>query len=208
MNKFVVLAASALVSGAVFAEQPQKLTLDVDGVYCGGCSAKIGAALTEGGVKLEKKKETVGAAKEGNTLVIYYTLKGPLVPNKEKKGDTVRILAPTDKDIDLAAAAAKVQNAMTPHKAVCPPGLSVVLYGDLDEESAKKAKDALAKITGVDAKKSKVNIKEGEIVVRVTGKGSITTATLLDQLKAAQVAASTEKPKTEKEETEKKELKP
>jgi hypothetical protein len=74
----------------------------------------------------------------------------------------------------LGACGAAVMKANTPDKANDPPSLDLVVFGKFDQATAKKATDALAKIKGVDARKSSVNESKGELNVRIDGGSKVT----------------------------------
>jgi hypothetical protein len=107
-----------------------------------------------------------------------------VAPSKE---DPSRTVAEADKELDLGAAAKKVNEAETPHKAKVAPALSVVLFGKLDKDSAKKAEEELGKVKGVDAKETKAYADKGEISVRIKGSDKVKTADLVDAAKKAGV---------------------
>ena len=96
-------------------------------------------------------------------------------------------------DADLGAAAKKVIDCDTPHKAQTAPGLSVVLFAKLDKDSAKKAEEAVGKVKGVDGKGSKANAEKGEISIKLKGNEKVTVAGLVDALDGAGIKASTKK---------------
>jgi len=116
-----------------------------------------------------------------------------IVPNKGEGPVTVTgILA---KKADLAETVKAVNGAKTPHKSQSPPGLALVLFAELDNESADAATKVLGKVKGVDAKGSKADAKKGEISVRIAGKEKVTVADVLTALKDAGVNASLAKAK-------------
>ena len=81
----------------------------------------------------------------------------------------VRVSATIAEDANLAALGGAVNGADTPHKAQNAPGVALVLFGKLDQESAKAAVAALGKLEGVDAKGSTADAKKGEIGVKLAG---------------------------------------
>ncbi len=110
-----------------------------------------------------------------------------IAPNKAAASRTV---AEGDKDVDLAAAAAKVADAQTPHRADKAPNLAVTLFAKMDKDKAKAAEEELGKVKGVDAKETKANAEKGEISVRFKGDKGPKAADLLDAAKKAGVEAS------------------
>lgn len=120
-------------------------------------------------------------------------MQGQIKPNAGK--GPVRVQGKVAAKADLTDLATKVNDANTPHKGQSPPGLGVVLYADLDKASARKAKRALKKVKGVDAKNSKANAKKGEISVKLSGarkdkKPKVTVADIVTALKKAGIDAS------------------
>jgi hypothetical protein len=93
-------------------------------------------------------------------------------------------------DTDLGALSKEVGEANTPHRSIAPPGLAVVLFARLDEGTAKKAEEALAKVKGVNAKGTAADVKRGEISVQLTGDEKVTMDALLKSLKDAGIEAS------------------
>ena len=90
-----------------------------------------------------------------------------MAPNQ---GKPQRIIGKFAKDADLGELARAVNGASTPHGSESPPALSLVLSGKkLDKDKSKEVVKALGKIKGVDAKGSSVNVKNGEILVKLTG---------------------------------------
>lgn len=133
----------------------------------------MSAALVEGGVKEA----------------------GKINPNKGK--GPVQIQALLLEDADLNAAAKTVSAAQTPHKSLAAPGLSLVLFADLNPESAKKARQALRKLEGVDAKGSRVNARKGQISAKLSGKAKekLTVSQVQAVLRDAGIDADTTPPK-------------
>lgn len=109
------------------------------------------------------------------------------------KDEPQRLVVETKEETDLGAAAAKVADAPTPHKSKVAPELKVVLFADLDKDSAKKAEKALESVKGVHTKDSKVNADKDEISVALTGKDKVKVGDLLDALKKEGIMARTEK---------------
>ena len=100
------------------------------------------------------------------------------------------MVAEADENLDLGAAAKKVNSADTPHKDKVAPGLSVVLFAKLDKDSAKKAEEAVAKVKGVDKSGTKANADKGEITVKLAGTDKVTVADLTKALDGAGIKAS------------------
>jgi hypothetical protein len=90
------------------------------------------------------------------------------------QGKPYRMTAAIEPTTDLGACGAAVMKANTPEKAKDPPSLDLVVFGKFDQASAKKATDALAKIKGIDARKSSVNESKGELNVRIDGGSKVT----------------------------------
>jgi hypothetical protein len=121
----------------------------------------LAAALVQGGVKNASK----------------------ITPNKGE--GPVRVEGELAEEANLAETAEAVNEAQTPHKGEHAPGLSLVLYAELDTESSAKALEALAEIEGVDAEASTTDEEEGEISAKIKG--------ILEALKNAGIEASTTK---------------
>src|SRR5262245_12788898 len=109
-----------------------------------------------------------------------------------------RLIAEAKDDTDLGAAAAKVASAETPHKSKVAPELLIVLFADLDKDSAKTAEKTLEKVKGVDAKATKADAEKKEISVALTGKEKVKIGDLLDPLKKEGINARTEKEEKKK----------
>ncbi len=119
-------------------------------------------------------------------------------PTKSDKGKKpVRVVGELTKDADLAAVAKAVNAANTPHKDQSPPGLTLVLFAKLDDESAKTARSAIRKVKGVAGKGSGASSKTGAIRVRIAGEEKVTITNLLAALKEAGIEASLTKTKKE-----------
>jgi len=184
MRKFVALATFAMfvaVSLAVCAqetkketrkdrpdreskERGQKITLNIEGVECGGCAKVLTSALTE--CKLQ--------------------LAGKLEPNKDGPS---QITATCEGECDLAACAAKIADAKTPHREQAKPGMCLVVFSKLDDTSAKEAVTACRKIEGVDGTACKADAAKGEIHIKLSGKQKVTPEQIVQALKDAGVQA-------------------
>lgn len=126
-----------------------------------GCAGVLTDALAEVGVKKLSKIP----ANQGRGVVIV---------SGEVAGDV------------LGKAAVAISKAATPHKNQAPPSLSLeVLLPGLDEKSAAVARQALAKVDGVDAEKSKANTKLGVLAVRLAGGKNLTVTAILTALEKA-----------------------
>jgi hypothetical protein len=131
----------------------------------------LAAALVEGGLKEAPK----------------------IAPNKGE--GPVRVEGEVAEDADLGATAKVVNDANTPHKGQSAPGLSLVLFAELDEDSAEKALKAVGEVKGIDAEGSAADVKKGEISVKISGEEKVTIADLLEALKDADIEATTSKEK-------------
>ncbi len=164
----VALAVCTLLGGVALAAEAQKVSFKVDGVACAGCIKPLAAALDEGGVK--------------NATALTFV---------EGEGDRpVRIEGEITDDTDLSEAADLVNGADTPCKGVVAPGLSLVLFAELDKALSEKAIEALGEIEGVDAEKSSTDAEEGEISAKIKGGDKVTLADILEALKDAGIEAS------------------
>jgi hypothetical protein len=92
---------------------------------------------------------------------------------------------------DLGAAAAKVNQAQTPHREKAAPALTLVLFAGLDNRSAPAALAACRKIEGVDGSACEADPKAGEIHVRFSGKQKVTLEQIASALKDAGIPART-----------------
>jgi hypothetical protein len=95
-------------------------------------------------------------------------------------------------DADLGALGDAVNGAETGHKDK-PPGVALVLFADMDKESAKAALEALGKLEGVDAEGSKAIASKGEISVKLAGGKELKAGDILAALKEAGVEARIKK---------------
>jgi hypothetical protein len=173
MKKLLVVVLTATLSSVVLAAETKKITVDVKGAYCGNCAKKIADALDQGGLKPETSPKAT-----------------------EEKPQ--RLVMEAKDDTDLGAASAKVFDAPTPHKSKVAPGIVIVLFADLDKDSAKTAEKTLEKVKGVDAKATKADADKDEISVVLTGKEKVKVADLLDPLKKEGISARTEKDEKKK----------
>ena len=130
-------------------EQGRRLTLNIDGVECGGCARVLTATLTECKLKLA----------------------GDLAPNKD---GPAQVVVTCEGECDLGACASKVNEAKTPHRETRQPSLSVILFSKLDERSSQEALTACRKIKGVDGGGCKANAATGEIEVKIAGGQKVT----------------------------------
>ena len=193
MNRFfgmpcVVLAVALLVSLATVstaddkdqekAKSPAKgketrLTLNVEGVECANCAKVITNTLAETQLKVSDKIE----------------------PNSTGPS---RVLVTCSADCDLGAAAAKVNEAQTPHKAKVPPKLTLVVFAPLTEQSATSAVAACKKIEGVDGNGCQAQADSGEIQITISGEKKLTVAQILSALQEAGIKAQTSKSQSDK----------
>ncbi len=121
------------------------------------------------------------------------TLKGKLTPNQGK--GPVEVVGEVAENVDLGKIAKAVNQANTPHRTQAAPGLAVVLFAELNEESAKGAVTALGKVKGVDGKSCRADTKKGELSVKLAGASKVTIGDLQAALKGAGVEASITKAK-------------
>ena len=152
-------------------ERGQKITLNIEGVECGGCARVLTAALTE--CKLQ--------------------LAGKLEPNKDGPS---QVIVTCEGECDLAACAAKVAEAKTPHREQAKPGMCLVLFSKLDETSAKEAVTACRKIKGVEGAACKADAAKGEIHIKLAGGEKISAEQIVQALRDAGIQAQTTKAKT------------
>ncbi len=147
-----------------------KVRLYVEGAYCPGCAGVLTTALKEGGVLTASK-----------------------VPVNRGRGHVI-VLTKLAKGANLSKTANAVNEALTPHKEMVAPGLSLELFAEgLTEEQGAKAIEALQGLKGV-GKDSRADTKLGVIVVRLAGGPTLTLEQVLETVKSAGVDA---KPITE-----------
>src|SRR5262245_28352318 len=175
MEKFTVSALMATLTSLALtaAAETKKITIDVKGAYCQGCAGKIATALDQAGLK-------------------------PEAAPKATQEKPQRLVVETKDDTDLGAAAAKVADAPTPHKSKVAPELMIVLFADIDKDSAKKAEKSLDSVKGVDPKTTKADADKHEISVALTGKEKVKITDLLEALKKDGISARTEKEEKKK----------
>lgn len=171
----LALAAVALVAGPIWAEDEKaadakddnllKVRLYVEGAYCPGCAEVLELALKEGGV-LDASKLPVNRGR-GHVIVLTSLTPGA----------------------DLSKTANAVNQALTPHKDIVAPGLSLELYSEgLTEEQGAKAVEALKALEGI-GKDCRANTELGVIVVRLAGGPKLTLDKIQGVLKEAGVEA-------------------
>jgi hypothetical protein len=114
-----------------------------------------------------------------------------LSPNKGV--EPVQITATLAEDANLGTLGDAVNGAATPHKDQHAPGVALVLFADLDKESAKAALKALGKLEGVDAEGSTADAEKGEISIKLAGGKELDVEDVLAALKEAGVEATTTK---------------
>lgn len=193
MNRFfgmpcVILAVALLVSLASVSaaddkdkdkakapanEKQTKLTLNVEGVECANCAKVITNTLAESQLKVSEKIE----------------------PNSSGPS---RVLVSCSEDCDLGAAAAKVNEAQTPHAAKVPPKLTLVLFAPLNEQAASSAIAACKKIEGVEGESCRAQPDKGEIQLTISGEKKLTLAQILSALQDAGIKAQTTESRPEK----------
>jgi copper chaperone CopZ len=183
-----LLIAGTVLFAAAGADEPapgkatQKVRLHVSGAYCQGCAEVLTDALSKAGVKNASKV----AANRGRGYVI--------------------VLGEIDGDLDLGELAASIDGADTPHKAQARPGVALELFAPLDDESAKAALTALAKIKGVAPKGSKADTNTGTLSVKLAAGQPATVESIIAGLKDAGIEAQvvTDAPATEEKAVEEK----
>lgn len=115
-----------------------------------------------------------------------------ITPNKGE--GPVRVEGEIEEEADLSETAEAVNAANTPHKGEHAPGLSLVLFAELDKDSSAKALEALAEVEGVDAEASSTDDEKGEISAKIKGgDDKVTVDGILEALKDAGIEASTTK---------------
>lgn len=95
---------------------------------------------------------------------------------------------------DLAALAAAINKAETPHRKQAPPGLALEVNCKLDDKTSAKALEVLAKVSGVDAKASQVKASAGAIEVKLTGDKKVTVKDIVAALATAGFDIAAAKP--------------
>lgn len=148
----------------------QQITLKIEGVECANCARVMTSSLQEAQLK------PVGAIKPNTT--------GP-----------TQIVAACPNECDLGAAAVKVKQAQTPHREKVPPTISLVLFADLNAESASAALAACQKIEGIDGRACQANATTGEIDLRINGEKEVTVTQIMVAMKEAGVEVRTTSPK-------------
>lgn len=127
------------------------------------------------------KQETVtleirgaNSAEDARMLSSTLTAHQVKAPLEASQGKPCRVTATIDPQTDLGALGQAILSTRTPDKAKESPALDLVVFGNFDRDSAKKAAEALAKIKGIDAKVSTANIPAGEYNIRVSGGAKVT----------------------------------
>lgn len=147
------------------APKAEQVRLYVEGAFCAGCAGVLDDAISQGGVKKASK-----------------------VPVNVGRGHVI-VLADLAHNADLSQLAKMINAAATPHRSRAKPGVSIEMFAKLDQDSAKTAREALAKIEGVDAEGSQIDAERGVIAIRLTGEKKITVASLTGDLKKAGIDA-------------------
>ena len=185
MSKHLALAVAfsivvlATANGADKGKR-RKICIDTDGVVCSICGEVIAYSFQKYKVLLTSGRDSFLLDGEGSY--------GPKANGGQRP---VRSNASIRSGTDLGKLAKSVSMAHTRHKSQLPPTLSLVLSAKLDEESAEIAEEALGKVDGVDARKTKASDKHDEISVRFTGDSKVTVDDILDALKVAKINAKT-----------------
>lgn len=146
----------------------EQIRIYVEGAYCPGCTEVLKEALEISGLKNASKI----SANAGQGYVIVY-------------GDFAH-------SADLSKVATAVNGAQTPHKKISKPGVSLELFGKLNEETAAQALKSLEKIKGVDAEGSTANAKRGVISVRLKGGDAVSVADIIAALEKDGISAKVE----------------
>jgi hypothetical protein len=149
--------------------QQTELTLKIEGVECQNCSRVLSETL------------------QGTPLKVT----GSITPNTS--GPT-EVRATCPQNCDLGDAAAKVNKAATPHRDRVPPSLALVIFANLDDQSAKSAMTACQKISGVSGKDCQASAEADEIQIRISGDRKVTVEQILTAMKDAGVNATTKAP--------------
>jgi copper chaperone CopZ len=163
----LTVAVSTALGGVALAAEAQKVSLNVYGVACAGCIKPLAAALVQGGVQ--------------NASEITF-IKGK---------ESARVEGEIAEDADLREAAEAVNVTDTPCKGTVAPGLSLVLFAELDGDLSAKALQALAEVKGVDAEGSSADDEQSEISAKIKGDDRVTVADILQALRDAGIEAST-----------------
>jgi hypothetical protein len=161
----LVIASATAIRGA----ELQKVRFFVSGSYCAGCSGVLTDALAAAGVKNASR----------------------LPPNRN---GSVLVLGEISQGADLSSLAAAINKAETPHRKQAPPGLALEVFCKLDEKSSAAAREALAKVPGIDAKASMPKPSAGVLEVKLTGESKVTVEQIVAALNAAGLQASVLKP--------------
>jgi hypothetical protein len=93
---------------------------------------------------------------------------------RESQGKPYRLAVDIDRSLDLGAIGKAVMSANTPQKAQSAPSLDLVFFAPFTNETAQKATQKLASIQGVDARNSHVDVRKGELTVRLAGGHPVT----------------------------------
>ena len=151
-------------------KKAQRITLSVEGVECARCSRVLTATMTK----------------------VDLNVSGRMRPNT--KGPS-QVIATCPANCDLAACAAQVNKAETPHREKQAPGLCLVLFAELDQDSAETVQGAFEDVEAIDTEACKCNVDKGEIHIKLTGKGKITLEQIVSELEDNGIEAQLVKPR-------------
>lgn len=139
-----------------------KVTLEIAGVADPQLAAQFQKALTDSGMQA-----TVKESKKG--------------------GRPMRLIAQVDSATDLGPWAKAVATAVRVRPGQPQPALELVIFAQVTQENSAPTTAELAKVKGVDAKNSSIDVKKGEIHVRISGDDHVTGDDIANAVKQAGV---------------------
>jgi hypothetical protein len=134
----------------------EEITLDVHGVTTNEMAKELSLALSQHGI--------YAAIKPGNEAPF-------------------RCMVKVDSKLDLGSAGQAVMKVAGSGSPTV--GLDLVLFGKWDRAGNDKAKEALAKLKGVDANQSLFDADKGEIAIRIVGGAKVSADEIQRALKTA-----------------------
>ena len=109
------------------------------------------------------------------------------IQESKKGGKQLQVIAAVDRTMDLGLFGKAVMTALPTKPGQMPPGLELLIYAPLTKESSEHAMAQLEEVKGVDAKHSSVDVKKGELRVRISGAERVTAEEILRAVEAAGV---------------------
>lgn len=155
-------------------EKAQRITLNVEGVECAGCAKVLTTTLAATDLKVV----------------------GRLSPTESGSS---QVIAMCPANCDLAASAAKVNDAQTPHRDKAAPGLSLVLFAELDDDSQLTVQEALVDLQGIDAKACKYDTVTNQIRIKISGKDKVMVSQIVAALEDAGIESQLTQPRKQRD---------